>query len=704
MNIPFPSPSEKDTNFTFIDLFAGIGGFRIALQNLGGKCVFSSEIDEAAKTTYEYNFGERPVGDIKEITNPNISDYELDQLIPDHDILTAGFPCQAFSIAGVSARQALGKSHGFEDLVQGTLFFDIVRIAKVKKPKVLFLENVKNFKSHDKGNTFKVVKEIITNELGYTFNSKIIDPSSLVPQKRLRCYMVCFKYNLKYNFPDLDGNPKPLASVLEEFPSEDYTISDRLWEGHINRSKRNKDRGTGFVINLADINKPSATIVSRYYKDGKECLIPQYGKNPRMLTPRECARLQGFPENFLIHKSKIKAYQQFGNSVVVPLIYKIANKFIDQLKQMSYLEQIKKEGYKLPAHLSIWEKCYWYLRYLVQYRVHDNHQFCESLSEGLITTYKWSLFSDDSEETTLNILNNFLREKLLGNLKKDSSKENQYNELYLKLLKFFTSPKDYYIFAVTINEIILPTNQAIANIPSNDDNISDFANTYAKAVLDEKKEKGLKDLIRNWDELTGMLAMNRERDIVVELYQNVRERLQDKTNIIEEVKEDDFDFILTALCQEYERRAGQKRKHRAGNDLESSTKFILDYFEIPTGGKPRHFSSSFEVDNWIITKQNNYIGICLKRTLRERWKQTNPDTSTLRDNNIISLIHVISDDSDLSEDKVLEMGRNQSILFLPDESIALKRFNNNEENSEIKEYVYPMTELIKIIKQFIKNK
>ena len=337
-DVPFPPPNN--VTFKFIDLFAGIGGFRLALQDVGGKCVFSSEIDKQAKITYDANFGEFPFGDIRGFTGNDISDEQLDQLIPDHDLLAGGFPCQPFSLAGVSARNSLGLSHGFKDKNKGNLFLDIVRIAKIKRPKVLFLENVKNFKNHDNGKTFSFVKDIIENELGYSFNWTIIDSSPLVPQKRKRFYMVCLKNEEEFEFPNIEGEPQKLKDILEKNVSEKFTISDRLWEGHKNRTKRNLERGVGFTAFEANLEKPSNTLVSRYYKDGKECLIPQKGKNPRKLTPRECARLQGFPENFIIPVSNAAAYRQFGNSVAVPVIRKIAWKIIMKNKWRGEFDKI----------------------------------------------------------------------------------------------------------------------------------------------------------------------------------------------------------------------------------------------------------------------------------------------------------------------------------------------------------------------------
>lgn len=330
--IPFPPPAEPC--FTFIDLFAGIGGFRIALQKNGGRCVFSSEWDKAAQETYFNNFGEYPFGDIRQFTGDVVSDQDLKKLIPDHDILAAGFPCQPFSHAGVSARRSLGRKHGFECNTQGTLFFDLVRIAKAKRPKALFLENVRSLKTHDQGRTFETIKRTIEDDLGYSFHDTVVDASSTVPQKRKRCFMVCFRdKKTTFNFPDFSGEPIPLKTILEKKKLSDwFTLSDRMWQGHIRRTQRNLDRGAGFTAYEADLEKPANTLVSRYWKDGKECLIPQKGKNPRLLTARECARLQGYPESFRLPVSPNAAYRQFGNSVVVPVVSKIATAILTALK------------------------------------------------------------------------------------------------------------------------------------------------------------------------------------------------------------------------------------------------------------------------------------------------------------------------------------------------------------------------------------
>lgn len=323
-DVPFP-PSSKP-KFKFIDLFAGIGGIRLAYQNLGGKCVFTSEWNNFAKRTYEANFGEMPFGDITKINEKDI---------PDHDVLLAGFPCQPFSIAGVSKKNALGRKHGFLDETQGTLFFDIARILKHKKPSAFMLENVKNLVSHDKGNTFKVIKNTL-EELGYSVHHRVLDGKHFVPQHRERIIIVGFRKdkfheNENFAFPEL---PKPTAAVKEILESKidpKYTLSDKLWNYLQEYANKHKEKGNGFGFGLVDLNGISRTMSARYYKDGAEILIPQKGKNPRRLIPRECARLQGFPDNFIIPVSDNQAYRQFGNSVTVPLIQAVGKQLVKSL-------------------------------------------------------------------------------------------------------------------------------------------------------------------------------------------------------------------------------------------------------------------------------------------------------------------------------------------------------------------------------------
>jgi DNA (cytosine-5)-methyltransferase 1 len=310
--------------FSFIDLFAGIGGFRIAFECAGGKCIFSSEWDKFAQETYRANYGETPAGDITRIAASEI---------PDHDILTAGFPCQPFSIAGVSKHNALGNRHGFEHATQGTLFFDVARIIAEKRPAAFVLENVKNLKQHDKGNTFRVIQETLQDELGYYISHAVIDARYVVPQHRERIYIVGFREPRQFEFPTFSNNEPPFRGILDAEVEAKYTLTDHLWEYLQNYAKKHQAKGNGFGFGMTDLDGVSRTLSARYYKDGSEILIPQAGKNPRRLTPRECARLMGYPETFKIVCSDTKAYKQFGNSVVVPVVEAIARQMVKALAQ-----------------------------------------------------------------------------------------------------------------------------------------------------------------------------------------------------------------------------------------------------------------------------------------------------------------------------------------------------------------------------------
>lgn len=298
----------------FIDLFAGIGGFRIAFEELGGECVFSSEWDKYSQKTYEANFGEIPEGDIRKIPS---------HIIPEHDVLVAGFPCQPFSLAGVTKHNALGNKHGFEHATQGTLFFEVARIIKTLKPKAFLLENVKNILTHDKGTTFNIILETLNN-LGYHTKYKIIDAKKLVPQHRERVYIVGFRDTNEFEFPVIPDLGPRFKDIVENEVSEKYTLSDKLWNYLQDYSAKHKARGNGFGYGIANPEGVTRTLSARYYKDGSEILVAQDGKNPRRLTPRECARLMGFPESFKIPVSDSRAYMQFGNSVVVPVVQYLA--------------------------------------------------------------------------------------------------------------------------------------------------------------------------------------------------------------------------------------------------------------------------------------------------------------------------------------------------------------------------------------------
>ena len=331
---------EKN-KFTFIDLFAGIGGFRIAMQKLGGQCVFSSEWDEPAKETYFRNYGEVPFGDI---TIP-----ETKALIPDKfDVLCAGFPCQPFSNAGLKK--------GIED-TRGTLFYHIAEILHDHQPKAVLLENVRGLISNDKGKTFQTILRTITG-MGYICNvpQAIIDNGPVsrlkeecakmvlcakdygVPQNRPRIYIVLWKKDAelkKFIYPQAENTKTKVSSILEKKVPDTFTISDKLWDGHQRRKLEHEEKGNGFGYCLFNEDSEyTSTISRRYYKDGSEILIEQPGKNPRKITPREAANLQGFPKEFKLPDSNAKAYQQFGNSVAVPVVEKVSEQIVKQILEV----------------------------------------------------------------------------------------------------------------------------------------------------------------------------------------------------------------------------------------------------------------------------------------------------------------------------------------------------------------------------------
>lgn len=322
-------PRAKE-QYTFIDLFAGIGGMHMAYVSAGASCVYANEWNKYSQQTYYANFGIQPDDDITKVTA---------EKIPDHDILVAGFPCQPFSIAGVSKKQSLGRATGFEDKTQGTLFFDVCRILKAKRPKAFMLENVKNLCSHDKGRTFKVIQESLA-ELNYKVFFQILDGKAYVPQHRERIVIVGFdmdRYgeNIDFEFALMPGKKNPvMKDILETNVSDKYTLSDKLWTYLQNYAAKHKAAGNGFGYGIAPLDGISRTISARYYKDGSEILIAQDGKNPRRLTPRECARLQGFPDSFKIPVSDTQAYKQFGNSVVVPLMAEVAKLVVGKLEEL----------------------------------------------------------------------------------------------------------------------------------------------------------------------------------------------------------------------------------------------------------------------------------------------------------------------------------------------------------------------------------
>ncbi len=310
--------------FQFIDLFAGIGGLRIAFEKAGGTCVFSSEWDRFAQETYAANFGETPAGDIRRIEA---------QLIPRFDVLVAGFPCQPFSLAGISKKRSLGRKHGFEDEEQGNLFFEIIRIIEAQQPRLVFLENVKNLVSHDGGETCRTIQTMLA-DCGYHVEYRVFDAATFVPQHRERTVIVASRSG-RVSLPSkLPRKSVRLREILQRQVDPKYTLSDKLWNYLKAHAEKHRAKGNGFGFGLADLDGVSRTLSARYHKDGSEILIPQRGasRNPRRLTPRECARLQGFPDDFKIPVSDTQAYRQFGNSVCVPLMCYLAKFVVDQLQ------------------------------------------------------------------------------------------------------------------------------------------------------------------------------------------------------------------------------------------------------------------------------------------------------------------------------------------------------------------------------------
>lgn len=336
--LPLTSSMGDDAEFRFIDLFAGVGGIRMAFEAHGGQCVFTSEWNAFAQKTYLANFPNSThtlAGDITKVDEHDI---------PDHDVLLAGFPCQPFSIAGVSKKNALGRAHGFADETQGTLFFDVARIIAAKRPAAFLLENVKNLVSHDKGNTFRVIKKVLEEELGYHISCRVVDGSHFVPQSRQRILIVGFREKTDFDFDDiyLPTNKPTMASILHPQDGSEmveahyttgpkakvdarYTLTPKLWAYLQAYAEKHRAAGNGFGFGLVGPDSTARTLSARYYKDGSEILVSQGPrKRPRRLTPRECARLMGFPDHFTIPVSDTQAYKQFGNSVVVPVMEEVA--------------------------------------------------------------------------------------------------------------------------------------------------------------------------------------------------------------------------------------------------------------------------------------------------------------------------------------------------------------------------------------------
>lgn len=338
--------STQQRGFRFIDLFAGIGGLRFGFESIGGHCVFSSEWDRFSQETYRLNFRDNHeiAGDIRDFSGQP-------ETIPEHDVLLAGFPCQPFSIAGVSKKNALGRPHGFLDDTQGTLFFDTAQIIAHHKPCAFLLENVKNLESHNNGKTFETIRNVLVNDLGYHVQFRVISSEPWVPQKRERIFIVGFREPTSFNFsaletPESQKGPK-LGSILEPYVDPKYTLSAHLWKYLQDYKAKHQAAGNGFGFGLVGPNDVTRTLSARYYKDGSEILVEQKGDRPRRLTPRECARLMGFETKdrpFKIPVSDTQAYRQFGNAVVVPVVEFVARAmkpYIDLALRQKVVDETK---------------------------------------------------------------------------------------------------------------------------------------------------------------------------------------------------------------------------------------------------------------------------------------------------------------------------------------------------------------------------
>ena len=344
-------PTNRLEGFRFIDLFAGIGGLRRPFEEIGGRCIFTSEWDRFCKETYIANFPEPADSD-----HEFVGDIRLyaakPETVPAHDVLLAGFPCQPFSIAGVSKKNALGHPHGFLCDTQGTLFYDLAKIIEYHQPPAFLLENVKNLERHDGGRTFATIMYVLEDELGYSVNTRVVDSASWVPQKRERIFIAGFRYETAFDFDELvvpEGKPPTLRSVLDTEVDPKYTLTEHMWNYLQSYKEKHRSIGNGFGYSLFGLDDVSRTLSARYYKDGSEILIKQNGARPRRLTPRECARLMGFDKRgeveFTIPVSDTQAYRQFGNAVVVPVARAVAH------LMKPYIEEfVAKNGREYPSN------------------------------------------------------------------------------------------------------------------------------------------------------------------------------------------------------------------------------------------------------------------------------------------------------------------------------------------------------------------
>ncbi len=621
--------NKQDTRYRIIDLFAGVGGIRLGFQNVfkeKAKFVFSSEIDKYAKITYEANFGEVPHGDITQIDAKDI---------PPHDIILAGFPCQAFSIAGLRK--------GFED-TRGTLFFDVARIAKYHKPKVIFLENVKGFRNHDKGNTFRVVKKTL-EDLGYNVFAEVLNAKAFgVPQNRERIYIIAFlDKDINFEFPKpLNGHVK-LGDILEKNIDEKYTISDKLWAGHQRRKEEHKKKGNGFGYSMFnEASEYTSTISARYYKDGSEILIEQKGKNPRKLTPREAGRLQGFPDSFKIPVSDTQAYKQFGNSVAVSVIEALAKKVLKGIEDMS-IEKLDISQDKFDINL----KFYFFLKYMVKIKLTENQS--HNILNIALSTKDFLVIKDRTiEYVERNIKKGSKKYKLIYETMDEINSEVD--------LKLFIFSLELYI----IKDLLL-------------------AEAKLKNMLDSSKLKNLDPLSLEYDKITLFSPYStRVNGALLSLI--FFEKLEnEETNLISKYAED-FITELSKLAVELKRKGVESNQifmlmfnesinqsiiSDSGTNYEDRILEVLISIGIDkTQIKKVHDKddSSTEFDFFFELDGKTY-GIGAKRTLRERYKQFIKTAQMTQ----IDVMIEITLGIDLTEEKVRAIRNHHVFLFVADE-------------------------------------
>jgi hypothetical protein len=369
---------------------------------------------------------------------------------------------------------------------------------------------------------------------------------------------------------------------------------------------------------------------------------------------------------------------------------------------MDTISDLKKAGFKSREDIDEWEKAYWLMRLLV-----DTNRFgalskdgnrIRRIKDSLLTAFKQLHKNREDDSDQIEIMMSIFEQTLLENVNKSSKKYDSYVALYDEIGSFIQTPRDLFVLAITIQELLIPTNEAVQKVPTQE--CTAFARKYFKTILDIKREKGLSNIVREWDILTEDIALNRERDIIIELFRRIKSDFSATASGYDvQASEGDMEVILTAVCQEYERRVGQKRKQRAGQDLEGATEFIFKYFNIKTSGGPEHFTAGMEVDNWIKDKKGWFIGISLKRTLRERWKQTYTTETGLYDRyKIKHIIHIINNDFDLSDSKITELGAYRHLFFVADDSNVLQELRHH---IAMGKYIFPMSSLISEIRKMI---